>query len=247
MSQADKYANIAERYGRMLEDDPKRRAFFSSLFGRHGIQTVLDCSCGTGNDLLLFHSLGCHIVGSDLSDSMLKVSSRLIEEQGVGISLKKADFQNLKAAHSETFDAVMCLGNSINEIEVDAVAALESMKEVLNPKGIIVIDQGQTDFAMRDPPRFTPIMNNRDLSRLFAMSYVEDIMTVNVFDFIHDVDVGNYEFSHSAFRIRIRLLRDWENIFEKSHLDVDYFGNWEAEPYSIDKSTRLIMVARREC
>ncbi len=152
MSQTDKYASIAERYGRMFEDDPKRRAFFSSFFKRYGVRSVLDCSCGTGNDLLVFHSMGYHVVGSDLSDSMLKVSSRLIKEKNVEISLKKADFQKLKAAHNETFDAVVCLSNSINEIAVDAVAALESMKEVLNPKGIIVIDQGQTDFHEGSSP-----------------------------------------------------------------------------------------------
>ncbi len=71
-------------------------------------------------------------------------------------------------------------------------------------------------------------------------------MTLNVFDFIHDVDAENYDFDHSVFKIRIRLLKDWKEIFERTHLAVDCFGDWEAEPYNIEKSTRLIMVARRE-
>ena len=246
MLPTDKYASIAERYGQMLEEDPKRRAFFRAIFERHGVKSVLDCSCGTGNDLLLFHSMGYRVVGSDLSDSMLKVSSKITKEHRAEIVLKKADFHNLKAVHRETFDAVVCLSNSINEMEVEPVVALESMKEVLNPNGIIVVDQGQTDFTMENPPLFAPIMNNKDLSRLFTMQYQADIMTVNVFDFVHDEDAGKYDFYHSEFRIRIRLLKEWKNIFEKSFLAAEYFGSWEAEPYDTERSRRLIMVANRK-
>ena len=246
MSKPDKYANIAGRYARMIEDDPKRKAFFRSLFERYGARSVLDCACGTGNDLLLFRSMGYHVVGSDLSESMLQVASKLIKEHGAEIPLKKADFHNLKAAHDETFDVVACLSNSINEVEVDPVAALKSMTKVLNPDGIIVIDQGQTDFTMKAPAVFAPIMNNEDLSRLFTMTYQGDIMTVNVFDFVHDEDTCNYDFSHSEFKIRIRLLKEWQRIFQSSQLTAEYFGNWEAEPYNMMKSRRLIMVAKQK-
>lgn len=246
MSKPDKYANIAERYAQMLEEDPIRKAFFRSLFERCGVKSVLDCSCGTGNDLLLFHSMGYRVVGSDLSDSMLQVASRLIKEHRAEIVLKKADFHDLKTVHINTFDAVVCLSNSINEIEVDPVVTLESMKEVLSPNGIIVIDQGQTDFTMKDPPLFAPIMNNKDLSRLFTMTYQDDVMTVNIFDFIHDAATCDYDFSHNEFEIRIRLLRDWNRIFQAGHLSAEYFGNWEGEPYDVEKSRRLIMVAKSE-
>lgn len=246
MSKPDKYASIAGRYAQMLEEDPERTAFFRSLFERYGVRSVLDCSCGTGNDLLLFHSMGYHVVGSDLSESMLQVASKLIREHRAEILLKEADFHNLKAVHNETFDAVVCLSNSINEIEVDPGAALESMKEVLSPNGIIVVDQGQTDFTMKDPPLFAPIMNNKNLSRLFTMTYQDDIMTVNVFDFVHKVNTCNYDFGHSEFKIRIRLLNEWKRIFQSSHLAAEYFGNWKAEAHDMDKSRRLIMVAKRK-
>jgi ubiquinone/menaquinone biosynthesis C-methylase UbiE len=245
MSKSDRYASIAGRYARMLEEDPKRSAFFRSLFERYGARSVLDCSCGTGNDLLLFHSMGYHVVGSDLSESMLQVASKLIRQHGAEILLKEADFHNLKAVHGEKFDVVVCLSNSINEVEVDPVAALESMTKVLNPNGTIVIDQGQTDFTMKEPPLFAPIMNNKDMSRLFTMAYQGEIMTVNVFDFVHDVDTCNYDFSYSEFKIRIRLLKEWQKIFQSSHLTAECFGNWEPEPYNMENSRRLIMVARR--
>jgi ubiquinone/menaquinone biosynthesis C-methylase UbiE len=176
---------------------------------------------------------------------MLKVSQRSISDREADIDLKKADFQNLKAAHAESFDAVVCLTNSINEVEVDPIRALESMKEVLNPGGIIIFDQGQTDLTMRDPPSYAQIINNQVLSRLFTMEYDKYIMKVNIFDFVHDANSSLFDFVHSQFQICIRLLKDWISILDKCHLRAEYYGDWDGAQYDCDRSKRLIIVARR--
>jgi ubiquinone/menaquinone biosynthesis C-methylase UbiE len=245
MSELDRYADIADRYDQMIEANSSREKFFKTIFDRFRVRSVLDCSCGTGWDLLLFHSLGCHVVGSDLSDSMLKVSQRVISEHRADIDIKKADFQNLKAMHAESFDAVVCLTNSINEVEVDPIRALESMKEVINPNGIIIFDQGQTDLTMKDPPSYASIINNQNLSRLYTMEYHQDIMKVNIFDFIHDRDSNKFDFSHSQFQICIRLLKDWRSIQDRCHLRAEYYGDWDGTQYDCDRSKRLITVASR--
>ena len=45
----------------------KETGFFERLFSENQVKRVLDCACGTGHELLIFHSLGCETVGSDLS------------------------------------------------------------------------------------------------------------------------------------------------------------------------------------
>lgn len=259
----DRYAAIAERYDSMLAADPQREAFFGRIFRRHKVKSVLDCACGTGRDLVLFHSLGCRVSGSDLSESMLAVARRRVAGKRPGIPLRKVDFHLLPESYEARFDAVVCLSNAINELEVDAPRALESMKAVLNPGGIIVFDQGQTEATMKDPPRFAPVVNDRDLSRLFTMEYERDIMTVHVFDFIHEPGGesagesaggrpagrptgGVYDFRHSEFRIRIRLLADWRAMMDRLQLTADYYGSWDAEPYDIKASRRLIAVAGKQ-
>ena len=244
MSVTDSYAEIAERYGRMLQDDPDRKMFFERIFECFHVKNILDCACGTGNDLILFRSMGYNVIGSDLSEAMLKVSQRLVHSHKADIVLRKGDFQNLQAVHSETFDVVVCLSNSINEGEVDAVRALESMKQVLGPNGIIILDQGQTDLTMQDPPSYVPIMNDQSLSRLFTMTYEQNIMTVNIFDFIHEAKESKYEFKHSQFKIRIRLYTEWTEILEKANLEAEFYGNWEGEKYDPGRSKRLIIVAK---
>ena len=245
MSVTDKYTELAERYGRMLQQDPDREAFFKRTFERFQARSILDCACGTGNDLLLFHSMGYNVIGSDLSDSMLKVSQRAIDNHKANVVLRKGDFQNLRAIHCETFDAVVCLSNSINENEVDQIVALQSMKQVLRPDGIIILDQGQTDLSMQDPPSYVPIVNDRSFSRLFTMTYDQDIMIVNIFDFTHDEKESKYDFNHSEFKIRIRLYADWKAILKKVNLKAEFYGNWEGEEYDPKTSKRLIIVARK--
>jgi hypothetical protein len=90
-----------------------------------------------------------------------------------------------------------------------------------------------------------PIINNQDLSRLFTMEYHHDIMTVHIFDFIHDGKTNEYDFSHSQFKIRIRLYEDWKAILEKCQLKGNFYGNWDGEEYNPKRSLRLIIVATK--
>jgi SAM-dependent methyltransferase len=164
------------------------------------VTRVLDCACGTGRDLLMFHAMGLEVVGSDLSDAMLAQARENLG--GVDIPLRKADYRQLPEHYDGEFDAVVCLSNSINEPLEDAetLHALQSMKAVLRNGGILVFDQGQTDASMRDPPRFAPVVNNRDFTRFFVIDYAGEIQTVHIFDFLHtEEETGFHQAPVSTF------------------------------------------------
>ena len=230
----------------MRKEDPVRQQFFRKLFAEHEAARILDCACGTGRDLLMFHSMGLEVCGADLSDSMLTQARRNMADAGVEIPVRKADCRCLAEHYDTPFDAVVCLSNSINEPLEDAetVRALLSMRSVLRAGGILVFDQGQTDASMQNPPRFAPVLNNRDFTRLFAMEYSGNVQTVSVFDFIHTEDRS--DFGHSSVRIRIRLVDSWNEILRDAGFGTaDYFGDWGGTPYDRTSSRRLIAVARK--
>jgi glycine/sarcosine N-methyltransferase len=243
-SAADSYAGFADRYDWMNQEDPVRRTFFRRVFAAHGVTRVLDCACGTGRDLVIFDALGLEVAGSDLSEAMLAQAQAATT--GTGIPLQRADFRELPRHYDEPFDAVVCLTNSINEVLQDAetLEALRSMRAVLRPGGILVFDQGQTDASMRDPPRYAPVLNTRDFTRLFTMAYEGDIMEVDIFDFIHTETLS--DFHHSPVRIRVRLLDSWLALLGEARFgEVSVFGDWHGTPYDKASSRRLIVVARR--
>ena len=240
----DAYEGFSERYDWMKHEDPDRTEFFRQLFDKCNIRKVLDCACGTGSDLLMFHSMNLETYGSDISESMLAEAQK--KTANTSIVLQKADFCNLSVTYVEKFDAIVCLNNSINEILDDSgtLKALKSMRSVMQARGILVFNQGQSDASMRNPLRFAPIVNNRDFTRLFTMDYSSDIMTVNIFDFIHTEN--NFDFKSHSVRIRIRLLDSWNAILKDAgFIEVDFYGDWNFAPYNKEYSKRLIAVARK--
>lgn len=244
MATIDPYEGFAERYDWINLQDPGREAFFRQLFGTHRVTDVLDCACGTGSDLIMFHSLGYSVVGSDLSNAMLRQAQKKLKEAGLDLPLIKTDFRELEKHFEMQFDAVVCLRNSINEVleESEARRAVKSMKAILRPGGILVFDQGQSDATMKNPPRYDPVINNRDFSRLFVLEYSEDVMQVNIFDFVHTEE--RCEFYNTTVYVAIRLKNDWEKMLsDVGFSNVQYFGNLDFLPYDKDTSRRLIVVA----
>jgi ubiquinone/menaquinone biosynthesis C-methylase UbiE len=239
---ADTYERLAARYDRMHRENPAREAFFRDLFTRHGVKRVLDCACGTGCDLIAFAKLGFEVEGSDLSKAMLVQARTNLTEAGLAVPLHCLDFRELDQHFDASFDAVVCPTNSINEIldEEEAVKGLRSMRAVLRPGGIVVIDQGQTNASMREPRLYDVVVNDPDLTRLLVMKYDADLMTVHVLDAVHTEEEQTVE--GTVVRLKIRLRDDWEQLFEEAGFSgVEFLGNWAGGTYD-DRAERLIVV-----
>jgi ubiquinone/menaquinone biosynthesis C-methylase UbiE len=103
----DPYDSIAERYDRMMiSGNAVRKRFFRELFSKNKISTALDCACGTGRDLIMFHSLGCSACGSDRSEAMLVQARKNIAAAPVEIPLTKTDYREL----GRHFDSPLRMG-----------------------------------------------------------------------------------------------------------------------------------------
>ena len=245
-SAPDPYRLLADRYDWMVSRNEQRERFLDGVLREAGANEILDCACGTGGDLVLLSRLGFWVHGSDLSAAMLDRAAFQLQRNGLDLPLKRADFRTLHGAFPRTFDAVLCLTNSINEVldDEDALSALRSMHFVLRSKGVLILDQGQTDRSMRDPPTFAPVVNERDFSRLFTMTYERDVMTVRIFDFVHTDEERS--FHRSEVKIKIRLRDFWERTARGAGFEhIRFCGSWRGEPYSRTESDRLIMIARK--
>jgi hypothetical protein len=97
---------------------------------------------------------------------------------------------------------------------------------------------------MEDPPKFDVVVNSRDWTRFFVLEYLGDMMTVNIFDFIHTQTTS--DFKHSQVHVRIRLQDSWERILRDAGFSSGKFlEDWGCTPYSKATSRRLIAVATR--
>ncbi len=245
----DLYEGFAGRYDlsfeRFNEHDPAVAGFFRRLFERNGVHTILDCACGTGRHLLLFHSLGYEALGSDLSEAMLAQARRNLASYSVEIPLLQADFRHLPWPCLGPFDAVVCLG-AIGYLPDEAayLQAFRGMRAVLRDGGILVLTATMTDKQWAQRPRFVLATNTRDFSRLFVIDYLERTARYNVLDICHaeqsrGLDVWSAELTVLLREGQQRLLE------ETGFRSVDFFGSFEFAPYDEATSDRLIAVARK--
>ncbi|MFB0533402.1 MAG: class I SAM-dependent methyltransferase [Anaerolineae bacterium] len=247
----DLYEGFADRYdlffGRFSKHDPVAVEFFRKLFAGNQVRSVLDCACGTGNDLVLFHSLGCEVVGSDISESMLAQCRKNLAERSLRVSLHKADYRELPQHFDRPFDAVMCLSSSILHMpnEAEVLRAFRSMREVLRDGGILVLTQGTTDKQWAEKPRFILAVNTEEFSRLFVIDYFDQGARYNILDIFHSEGAGALRVWHVDYP-QMLLKDDQERLLEASGFGaVDFYGSYRFDPYDKEASDRLIAVARK--
>ncbi len=244
MSTNDPYEGFADRYD-LFPRDPADREFFRRLFVGNRVTRLLDCACGTGRDLLTFQSLGCEVVGSDLSPSMLSVARKTLEAAGIDAPLHRLDFRDLPAHFDRPFDAVVCLSGSLLEVadETEILRALSSMHAVLRPGGLLVLTQGMTDKLWRERPRFLLEINTAEFSRVFVIDYFERGARFNILDIHHtpeDAGLQVWTMEHP----HVPLGADYERLLRGlGFADVRLFGGYDSEPYDLETSNRLIVVA----
>jgi len=251
MGTVDPYENFAERYdlffGPFDENDPKKTEFFRTLFTHHHVRTVLDCACGTGRDLYLFHTLDCEVFGSDISTAMLAQAERNLASHRVDVTLDQADYRELPLTYPRDFDAVVCLSSAFFEMpdEVELRRALASMRGVLRGGGILVLTAGMSDRTWREKPRFIPEVNRGDFTRLFVIDYLERGARFNVVDLFHDPARKGMQV-WSIHYDRVYLRDDIEGALHKvGFRRYAFYGSYEFEPYSKEMSGMLIAVAEK--
>jgi glycine/sarcosine N-methyltransferase len=247
----DEYEGFAERYdlfhGGFGQHNPLEVDFFRALVQKNQLHSVLDCACGTGYHLHLFHSLGCEVVGSDISPSMLAQAARNLAAGGVDVPLHQADYRELPRHFQRQFDAVLCLSSSILHMpdEAQVTRAFSSMRAVLRQGGVLILTQGTTDKQWREKPRFIVATDDKDLTRLFVIDYLGQGTRYNILDIFHRAGAPELKV-WSADYPRVYLKDDLSRLLAASGFDIiDIYGNFRFEPYDKQTSDRLIIVAQR--
>lgn len=219
--------------------------FFHKIFSQNNIHMVLDCACGTGRHIPLFHSIGCHIFGSDISESMLAQARINLSGLGLEVSVFQADFRNLPVCFQQSIDAVVCLGAiTFMEGEAEFLRAFKSMAQVLHPGGILVVTIMPADRQWKEKPRFILNSSRLDFSRIFAIDYYEDKARFNILDIQHSGEKS--ELKVWSTELYPLLQDDLERLLLTAGFRVvDLYEAYDFSPYNRSSSDNLIAVAHR--
>ena len=181
--------------------------------GRPSPYSVLDCSCGIGTQAIGLALQGHRVHATDLSPVSIDCARQEAADLGVSMTFDVADYRNLGAAVSDTFDVVLSCDNSIAHClsDDDLAAALGSMKTRLNHNGLLLLSVRDYEALVVDRPRFnSPHVQDREDGRRIVFQvwdWGEDGRRYRVHQFLIRKSDGDYEIKHFETSLRA-LLRD---------------------------------------
>jgi len=245
----DPYERLAydyDEFGDISDYLGDEKDFFETLFKKHGVRSVLDCACGTGQHLYMMLRLGLAVEGSDYSASMLEVAKKNLVQAGAEIALKQCDFRFLETKFGNTFDAVVCLTNALPHLHTDddLVMALKSMRSRLNDGGILVLTSGTTPYTLAKTPPIEVVVNKEDFSRVFVKESKDGFLTIHILDLFHSAkrtESNQYDIVN-----KILLDSDYKRLLEHAGYScIHIYGDYQSGEYESVSSRRIIVVGEK--
>lgn len=129
--------------------------YYGRVLGNKEIETIHDCSFGTGHLSLILAEMGYQISGSDISEEMLVKAKKNITNKGLDIELFQSDFREISKKTQKKFDCIMSTGNSIAHVNNSEVkATLKEMSNLINNNGYLYIDTRNWNKIIQTKQRF---------------------------------------------------------------------------------------------
>ncbi len=112
---------------------------------------VLDAGCGLGAHTVELAARGYHMVGLDISATMVSRAYDEAEDRGLQIDFVRGDMRDL--AFEEPFDALLCWGTSFGYFsEEDNERTVRQFHRALRPSGMLLLDVVNRDFLISSQP-----------------------------------------------------------------------------------------------
>jgi len=195
------------------EEGAQISRFLVDELGKPGPFTLLDCSCGIGTQAIGLALQGHEVHATDISEVSVDCAQQEAVKLGVKMQFGVADYRNLSAAVTETFDVVLSCDNSISHclLDEDLAAALNSMKQRIRPGGHLLLSVRNYDAVASDKPRFNNehVQDQKDGRRIVfqVWDWEDDGRRYRIHQFLIREENGQYKINHFETRLRA-LLKD---------------------------------------
>ena len=112
---------------------------------------VLDVGCGLGVQSVELASRGYHLVGLDISATMVSRAYDEAEDRGLQIDFVRGDMRDV--TFEEPFDALLCWGTTFGYFsEEENELAVRQFHQALAPNGMLLLEVINRDFIIGSQP-----------------------------------------------------------------------------------------------
>ncbi|MEJ6735723.1 MAG: class I SAM-dependent methyltransferase [Flavobacteriales bacterium] len=221
-------------------DDKEAQAFISNLItllNPNKESLFVDVACGKGRHAMFLNSLGYTVDGFDLSEN--SITNAQLKETSTLQFFTNDIREPLKRNH---YDFAFNLFTSFGyfDDENDNQKAINAIAESLNTNGILVLD----------------FMNSIKVIQHLNKQETKEIDTIKFnikrsFTNGHIVKDINFEAENIQYQYQEKVksisLEAFKNYFLKANLTIDaIFGDYDLNPFELENSDRLILVARKK-
>lgn len=138
----------------------------SEAFKEFNVNTILDCAGGTGYPSIELKQMGWNITYSDGSNAMLDIFTDKLKVAKVDIPTYFSRWEDLTEKVPDTYDALICAGNSFiginayeskfaiddDTVKANMISAVSAFYNKLNTGGVLYIDLCKADKAAPEKP-----------------------------------------------------------------------------------------------
>jgi SAM-dependent methyltransferase len=222
---------------------------------------ILEIGCGTGRILIPAAAAGCSVVGLDLSQNMLAVCRRKLQEQPEEIQtntrLVQGDMTDFDLG--ETFSLVTIPFRPFQHLLTidDQMACLKCIRRHLADDGRLAFDLFQVDAKKMYGPTFTKEESEdfpwvdlpdgrrlRRAHRIPAHHWSQQYNDVELIYYVSHPDGRTERFVH-AFPMRYLFRYEVEHLLARCGFRIaELFGDFDRSPL-IDSSPEMIYIARK--
>lgn len=223
--------------------------FFQKLFEENRVKKILDLACGSGHHSIFFAKAGYQVTGVDLSEKMLQIARK--NSKGVSdVRFVKTGFLKVYPKLKERFDAVMCLGNSLPHLlsKRDLKKTLQNIYNLLNPGGILILQNRNYDKILKKMIRFMPPnITDQEGERIVflrLLDFFKDRVVFNLVTFRQKE--GKWSFQTKSTYLRPILRKEIENLLKGvGFKERKFYGDYNFSPFEKFTSEDIIVFARK--
>lgn len=221
-------------------DDKEAKSFISNLIAflhPNKNDRFLDVACGKGRHAMYLNSLGYNVDGFDLSENSID-TAKLKENDTLHFYTN--DIRNPLKVNSYNFAFNLFTSFGYFDDENDNQKAINSITESLTDNGVVVLDFMNCNKVITNlNKQETKIINGIEfnINRNFINGYI-------VKDINFEADNRQYNFQEKVKAISLETFQDY---FFKANLTIEsIFGDYDLNPFNINNSDRLILVAKKK-